>query len=118
TYDSNFHEVNSHYTMLNHVYATGSIVINDETFEGYSDETKAIFEEVGKEVEEWQVAENRKEVETYTELMKDEGVNFTELSDEEVSEFQEFGVNQWDDYADVYGQDRIDQLREEVEALN
>lgn len=118
TYDSNFHEVNSYYTLLNHVYATGSIVINDELFDELTEEQQEIFKEVGKEVEEWQVKKNREEVETYIEKMEAEGVEFTELTDEQIQEFQEFGVNQWDEYTDLYGEDRINELREEVEALN
>lgn len=117
TYDSNFQEVNNHYTLLNHVYATGSIVINDKIFDDLSDEHQEIFRNVGKEVEEWQVTENRKEVEDYMEQMEEEGVTFTELTEDQIEEFREFGVEQWDDYAEIYGQDRIDALREEVEEL-
>lgn len=117
TYDSNFQEVNNNYTLLNHVYATGSIVINDNIFDDLSDEHQEVFRNVGKEVEEWQVTENRKEVEDYMEKMEEEGVIFTELTEDQIEEFRKFGVEQWDDYADIYSQDRIDELREEVENL-
>lgn len=117
TYDSNFHEVNKYYTLLNHVYATGSIVINKQLFESLSEEEQEIFKRVGKEVQEWQVAENRKEVQNYREKMEAEGVEFTDLTEEQIREFQEFGISQWDDYADVYGEDRINALKEELEAL-
>lgn len=118
TYDSKLHEVNKKVTLINHVYATGSIVINENTFSGLTEEQQEIFRRVGKEVGEWQVKENRKETEKYIELMKSEGVTFTELTDAQLEEFKQFGLEQWDNHADIYGQERIDQLKEEVSKLH
>lgn len=117
TYDSRLHEVNSHYTLLNHVYATGTIVINKGVFGSFSEEQQEIFKEVGKEIEEWQVAENRRETEDYIKLMEEEGVSFVELTTEQIEELQQFGLDQWDKYADTYGQDNIDALKEEISNL-
>jgi len=117
TYDSKFHEVNSYYTALNHVYATGSIVINEGKFKGMTEEQQQIFETVGKEIEQWQVKKNREETQKYIDLMKKEGVEFVELTPEQIDEFQQFGLAQWDNHADIYGQERIDKLKAEVEAV-
>jgi tripartite ATP-independent transporter DctP family solute receptor len=117
TYDSKFHEVNSHYTALNHVYATGSIVINEAKLKGMTEEQQEIFKTVGKEIEQWQVEKNREETKKYIDLMKKEGVEFVELTPEQIKEFQDFGLAQWDNHADIYGQERIDKLKEEVEQI-
>lgn len=116
TYDSKFHEVNSHFTMLNHVYATGSIVINEDKLNGMTEEQQEIFKTVGKEIEQWQVEKNRAETEKYIDLMEKEGVKVIELTPEQMEKFQQFGLDQWDNHADIYGQERIDKLKEEVEA--
>lgn len=117
TGDSKFQEVNEFYTLLNHVYASGSIVVNTDNFDSLSEEQQEIFKEVGQEVQEWQLENNRIAAEDYIKMFEDAGVEVTELTDEQVKEFQEFGLSQWDNYTDTYGAENIQKLKEEVEAI-
>lgn len=118
TGDSKFQEVNEYYTLLNHVYASGSIVINSDKFASLSAEQQEVLKAVGQEVQAWQLEKNREATQSYIGMLEDAGVEVTELSDSEIKAFQEFGLSQWDNYADIYGADRIEALRKEVEALN
>lgn len=117
TGDSKFQEVNKFYTLLNHVYASGSIVINTEKFDALTEEQKEVFKEVGQEVQEWQLENNRKASADYIQMFEEAGVEVTELTDEQVKEFQEFGLSQWDNYAETYGAENIQKLKEEIEAI-
>lgn len=117
TGDSKFQEVNQYYTLLNHVYASGSIVINSSKFDGLTDEQKAIFEKVGQEVQEWQIENNRKASQEYVKMLEEAGVEVTELTTDQIKAFQEFGLEQWDNYASIYGAERIQQLKDEVQSI-
>lgn len=114
TGDSKFQEVNKYYSLLNHVYATGSIVINTEKFEGLTAEQQEIFKKVGEEVQTWQVENNRKASGEYIKMLEDAGVEVTELTEEQIGKFREFGLSQWDNYKATYGADRIEALKEEL----
>ena len=117
TYDNKLHEANPYITQTKHVYASGSIVISEKTWEGLTEEEKKAFEEAGKEIQEWQIAENRKELEKYVERLEEEGIDVIELSESEMQKFVELGRSHWDDLEDIYGTERIAKLKEEIESL-
>lgn len=117
TGDSKFQEVNQYYTLLNHVYASGSIVINSSKFDSLTDEQKAIFEKVGQEVQQWQIENNRKASQEYVKMLEEAGVEVTELTADQIKAFQEFGLEQWDNYTSIYGAERIQQLKDEVQSI-
>lgn len=118
TYESRLHEVNKHYTLLNHVYATGTIVINQDKYKSLTKEQQKHFKDVGKEVEKWQIKENRKETKRYIEDMKAEGVKFTELTPDEKKKMQSEGRKQWKNYEDLYGKENIRKLQKEISAIH
>jgi tripartite ATP-independent transporter DctP family solute receptor len=117
TYDNKLHETNQYYTRLNHVFATGTIAISDQTFESLSEDEQKAVTEAAKEAQEWEIAEERNVSDSYVDKMKEEGVEVTELTPEQIAVFQEIGMKVWDDLYDTYGQDRIEKLKEEVEAV-
>ncbi|WP_150462066.1 TRAP transporter substrate-binding protein [Nesterenkonia ebinurensis] len=107
----------SYMTPTRHVYAVGSIVASTTIFEGLDPEQAQILEEVAQEVAQEQIEDNRSRVEEYTEALAEDGIEVTELSEEQMQEFQDFGLDMWDDFAATYGEDRIATLRDEIEAL-
>ncbi|RCS60786.1 TRAP transporter substrate-binding protein [Microbacterium sp. JB110] len=117
TYDNRFFEINDHYTLTRHVYASGTIAASESIWETLSDEETGWIEDAAADAQEWEIAEERAVTDEYIQLMTDEGVEVTELDDSELAEFQAAGRAVWDDMADVYGEDRIAALREEVEAV-
>ncbi|WP_052126136.1 TRAP transporter substrate-binding protein [Ureibacillus massiliensis] len=118
TVDSKFQEVNKFYTQLNHVYASGSIVINTDKFNSLTKEQQEIFKSVGAEIQAWQIEENRKATEEYIQKIKDVGVEVTELTEEQIKAFQEFGLSQWDNYESTYGAELIQSLKEELAEIS
>ncbi|RSK55155.1 TRAP transporter substrate-binding protein [Bacillus canaveralius] len=117
TFDNKLHEPNPYITQTNHVYASGSIVISEKTWGQLTQEQQKAFEEAGKEIQDWQITENRKNIKTYKDKLKDEGIEVVELSEKELKEFTETGRGIWDSLADIYGAERISKLREEIENL-
>jgi len=117
TYDNQLHETNEFYTRLNHVFATGTIAISERTWETLSKEHQEVLLAAAKEAQDWQIAEQRRETENYIQLMKDDGVEIVELTDENIAEFQQIGMEVWESLNDVYGSERIEKLIKEVEEV-
>ncbi|WP_096187268.1 TRAP transporter substrate-binding protein [Evansella halocellulosilytica] len=117
TYDNQLHETNEYYTRLNHVFATGTIAMSEEIWETMSEENQGILKEAAEETQEWQVANQREETESYVQVMEEEGVEVIELTEQQIGVFQEIGMEVWNSLHDVYGSERIEELIEEVEEL-
>ncbi|WP_375000383.1 TRAP transporter substrate-binding protein [Aeromicrobium sp. CTD01-1L150] len=116
THDNSLDRSQAYYTLTQHVYAIGSIVISEETLQGLTDDQQELVRTVAEQVAAEQVEANRVLVEEYLDRVA-ENVEVTELSEEQLAEFRDFGLSLWDDFAGTYGQDRVDALRAEVEAL-
>ncbi|RKJ46009.1 transporter, partial [Butyricicoccus sp. 1XD8-22] len=61
---------------------------------------------------------NRKATEEYIQKIKDVGVEVTELTEEQIKAFQEFGLSQWDNYESTYGAELIQSLKEELAEIS
>lgn len=118
TTDAGLAESQTYYTPTRHVYAVGSIAISTAVWDDLSEEDQELIQRVATEIAAEQVAENRERVDAYNARLADVGVQMTELTDEQLAEFRDFGLQQWDSFAGTYGADRIERLRQEVEALN
>ncbi|WP_299520950.1 TRAP transporter substrate-binding protein [uncultured Serinicoccus sp.] len=117
TTDAGLADAQEYFTPTRHVYAVGSIVISSDVWDGLGEEDQQTVRDIAEDVAAEQVEENRARVEEYTAALADGDVQVTELSDAAQQEFREFGLDQWAALADTYGQDRIDQLRAELDAL-
>ncbi|GAE27305.1 TRAP-type C4-dicarboxylate transport system [Halalkalibacter wakoensis JCM 9140] len=117
THDNRLHETNPYYTRLNHVYATGTIAMSDSVWETLSEEHQSAIQEAAKETQDWQIAEQRKVSEDYVKKMEGDGVEVINLTPEQISAFQEVGMGVWESLYDIYGEERIEQLKEEVEQV-
>ncbi|HJX79311.1 TRAP transporter substrate-binding protein [Glutamicibacter sp.] len=117
TFDNRFYEINKFYTMIRHVYATGTIAMSEEAYEGLSEEEAAIVENAAQDAQTWEVAEERKLTDSYIKKMREDGVEVTELTESELSAFQTVGQSVWQQMEERYGADRIAQLRQEVNAV-
>lgn len=117
TFDNRFQEINPYYSMTQHVYASGTIAMSEDVYEGLSAEEAALIEKAAQETQEWEIAEERKLTESYIANMRQEGVTVTQLSDGELAAFQEIGRAVWGDMEERYGADRMVKLAEEVDAV-
>ncbi|MBP1153741.1 MULTISPECIES: TRAP transporter substrate-binding protein [unclassified Paenibacillus] len=117
TYDNKLHETNKYITRLNHVYASGTMSISQKTWDSLTPEQQKALEEAAAETQQWQISENRKLIDSYVQKLKDENIEVIDLSPEEIAAFKDLGQSLWDKFADVYGANRMNKLREEIAAL-
>lgn len=117
TYDNRLHETNQFYTRTNHVYATGTIAASESTWSGLEPEQQEIVQTAAQNAQDWEVEQERALTEEYVQAMEDEGVEVVDLTPEQTAAYQQLGQSVWDDMADVYGEENISALREEIEAL-
>lgn len=116
-FSQKFHTVQSYMTESSHHYLGYVLVINNDFFESLPDDLKQVVTEASDEASSY----NRKiAIETNTadkQRILDEGeIQFTELSPEQRQAFKDQVVPQvWDEYADVIGQDVIQELKERQE---
>ncbi len=116
TRDAGLQQSQEYLTPTRHVYAIGTVAMSTQVFDGLCAEDQELVSEVAESVTAEQVEANRARVDEYMSEIQEEGVEVTELTDRQLAEFRDFGLALWDDYADTYGQERIDALRAEVEA--
>lgn len=105
---SKFAEVQKNVLLWDGVRDTNIWVISNKTLDKLSDEDAALIQRCADEALEWgneYLAENEMEI---IEKLKTQGVQFTELTDEEKEAFKEACAGMFDEYADVVGQDVID----------
>jgi len=116
TRDNGLQESQDYFTPTKHVYAIGTVVMSTEVFDSLTAEQQDLVQEVATDVAAEQVADNRARNQEYMDAIRDE-IDVTELDGAQMEEFRRFGLSLWDRFADTYGQDRIDELRSEIEAL-
>lgn len=116
TRDNGLEKSQDYYTPTRHVYAIGSVVMSSSVFDELTTEQQEMVQEIADEVTAEQIEANRARVDEYMEAIADD-LEVTELSDEQMAQFRDFGLGLWDRFADTYGQDRIDALKAEIEAL-
>jgi TRAP-type C4-dicarboxylate transport system substrate-binding protein len=117
SYDSKFQEAQEFITLTNHVYATGSLVINDGKWSSLTEDQQEAIQKAADEALQEQIKSNRQRIDEVVKSLKEEGVKVNELSEEEMNRFKEIAQNVWVEMVDVYGKERIDQLKEEVNNL-
>lgn len=117
TYDNKLHEANQHYTWTRHVYASSTIAASETTWQKFTPEQQEAITKAAEEVQEWQIAEQRKLTDSYIQKFKDEGVTFTELTEDQMAAFADAGADVWTQMEAVYGKDNIDALRAEMDAV-
>ena len=105
---SKFSEVQKNVLLWDGVRDTNIWVISNKTLAKLSDEDAEIIQRCADKALEWgnaYLAENEASI---IEKLETEGVQFTELTDEERAEFKEACAGMYDEYADIVGQDVID----------
>lgn len=115
THLAQFFETQPYVTITNHSYVMSTITASQKLMGRLSDKDRALFMETAMEVGQRQVDANRAMSETAIAKMEEAGVKITRLAPEAMSEFQELGMQVWEELAPVYGKERIGELRKEVE---
>jgi C4-dicarboxylate-binding protein DctP len=113
-YTQKFHTVQSHMTESNHHYLGYVLVINNEFFESLPDDLQQAVTEAADEASAYnrEIALETNEQDKQS-ILEESDIEFTELSGEQRQAFKEVVVPEiWDQFADVIGQDVIQELKE------
>lgn len=118
TLSSKLYEPTRYMTLTNHVFSHGAILISQPLFNKLTAEQRGILESTAKEVSREQILRQRGSYQDSVARLRAAGVEVVELSPAAHKEMQQIGMAVWDKMADVYGADRIAQLRKEVAAAS
>jgi tripartite ATP-independent transporter DctP family solute receptor len=116
TYTARLYENTKYMTLTNHAFVTGAIVMSKSMRDRLTPQQRAIVEETAKEVSRTQIFAARAAYKENIAKLRASGVEVTELSPAARAELQKFGMGLWDKMADVYGADKIAELRREIAA--
>lgn len=117
TYNSRLFEAQKYMTKLNHAYAIGAVVVSKRAWSRLSEEDQAVFKEVAEKVSAQQVISSREMNQEYYNNIAAAGVEIVELTPENLEPFAEAGKRAWVKLEDVYGKERIETLRAELDAM-
>lgn len=117
TFDSNFQEVQDYLTLTNHAYGIGAMAVAEDSWNEISEEHQDAIMEVAAEVSESQRELNRADVDEKVQQLEDEGMEITELTDDQIQEFSDLAADVLENQADAFGQDVIDGLQAEVDQI-
>jgi len=118
TLTSKLYETTKYMTLTNHVFSHGAIIVSQALFNKLTPEQREIVERSGKEAGREQIQKQRAAFNDSVAKLRAAGVEVTELSPAARKDMQQLGMKVWDKMADVYGADKIAQLRKEVAAIS
>jgi tripartite ATP-independent transporter DctP family solute receptor len=118
TYTAKLYEATKYMTLTNHAFVTSPIVMSKALRDRLTPEQREIIDRTAKEVSAEQIKAARAAYRSSIDKLRAEKVEVIELTPEAAREMQRVGMKTWDKLADVYGADRIAQLRKEVEAAS
>lgn len=117
SYDSRFIEAQEHMTLTNHVYAMGAIAVSKRLWGKLTDEQREIFRAAAKEAGDHEIKLSRERNAKYIQSIEDGGVKVTRLSPENLQKFTDIADAVWTEFEPVYGKERIEALRKEVQSI-
>lgn len=118
TFASKLYEPTRYLTLTNHVFTHGAILVSGTLFGKLTSAQREVLEVAGKEVSKEQIHKQRASYQDSVARLRAAGVEVMELSPTARKEMQQIGMAVWDKLADVYGADRIAQLRKEIAAVS
>ena len=98
-------EVQKYMTIWNYSYDAIALSASGKVWNSLSDEDKAIFTQAAQEACAKEVEESRKMDSEIIQQFKDEGMEITELTPDQIAAFQEKVAPIYDEYRDVIGDD-------------
>lgn len=112
---SRFDEVQDYGSETRHVYTPFLILIGEEFYDGLSEEDQALIQEAAVQSAEYQRTISR-EYDTYAkEELANRGMEITELSDDELSAFQEAVQPVYEQWQDEIGAELIERVQEQTQ---
>lgn len=114
-YLEGFHEVQDYVSATNHVYTPFVFLVSKPFFDGLPEEYQEVLRSAALESGKYQREVNREANEKYVQSLIDEGVNFTELTDEAKAEMAEIVKPVVDEFAEDLGSDIVQKMYDAIE---
>ncbi len=108
TYTAKFHEVQKYYTNLNHVQGNGLLLVKKSYFESLPEDVQTVIQEAFDQEIQKQRARSVEDEQMYIQNMIDEGIQFTDLTDEQRAKFSEKVTSVHDHFREVVGDEVFD----------
>ncbi|MDV2582194.1 TRAP transporter substrate-binding protein [Alkalibacillus haloalkaliphilus] len=115
-YLENFYEVQDYVSDTHHVYSPFVFLMSKQFYDGLTDEEQQIVRNAAEEAGEYQIELNREANAEYLDSLQEEGVEFSEISDEDRQEMVDAVQPVIEDFKDNIGADVVDGIMEAVEA--
>ncbi|MDI3338842.1 TRAP transporter substrate-binding protein DctP [Defluviimonas aestuarii] len=111
-----FRDVLDYYVRTKHTFVTGNLLVNLETYEELTDEQKKLVEETATATMEAQFVAAKAEDEHYVQLAVDSGMEYFELTDEQLAPIVEkVRAEVWPQMEPDVGKDVMDLIRANVD---
>ena len=108
-YNFQYYDVQNYLTVTNHLCTAGVVACNNDWYEGLSDEFKAAVDKAAEVAEAYSIEELNASEAGVLELLEDK-MTVTELTDEQLSAFQEKAKTAWPQLREEIGADYFDQF--------
>lgn len=109
-----FYEVTKYISLNSHVYGVYALIVNDGFFQTLPEDLQTIVKEESKNWSKTEREFNRQQTADGINLVKEQGVEVIELSDEQISKFQELAKPVVESYRTKIGAELFDELMEAV----
>ncbi|MBB5173842.1 TRAP transporter substrate-binding protein [Texcoconibacillus texcoconensis] len=114
-YLESFYEVQDYYSDTNHVYSPFVFLMSKQFFDGLPDDYQEIVADAAQEAGEYQIEENRAANAELLDALIEEGVEYSEVTDEAREEMAEIVQPVIDEHAEDLGTDFVDEVYEAIE---
>ncbi|HHV07352.1 MAG TPA: DctP family TRAP transporter solute-binding subunit [Firmicutes bacterium] len=110
------YEVQKYLTNWHYSYDALVVAANKEVWDSFPAEIQDQIKKAAKDAMAWQIELNRESISDGVQLLKDKGVEVTDLSEEELAPFREKTKPVYDKYAEKVGVDIVKAFEEAIEA--
>lgn len=114
-YLENFYEVQDYVSDTHHVYSPFVFLMSKQFYDGLTEEQQEIVRSAAEEAGEHQIELNREANAEYLQNLQDEGMEFSEISDEERQRMVDTVQPVIEDFKDDIGPEVVDGIMEAVE---
>lgn len=108
TYTSKFYEVQGYYTDLEHILTVSNMFMSEDWYHSLSDEHKQIVDEACRQFAQYSTEKGLAAYEENLQLLADEGVTVTRLTDDQRKAFKDTIISMYDSYIQSLGQEIFD----------
>ncbi|PRO66303.1 TRAP transporter substrate-binding protein [Alkalicoccus urumqiensis] len=114
-YLEGFYEVQDYVSDTHHIYSPFVFLVSKQFYDGLPEDYQQIVSDAAVEAGEFQREANREANDQYLQDLQDEGMTFTEISDEARQEMQDAVQPVIDEYSGEIGQDLVDRVYQAIE---